>query len=105
LKAEGYIVLTNIFRKEKKRWLGRCDELGTSVFGRSLPETEKILDEAICLHLNTLDDIGERERFFKENNIRFHNGKPRDNIEVSIPVEQDVFIQPHIQRIPVLSHS
>jgi len=64
--AEKFIVLTQKFHKEGKRWLGRCEELGTSVFGRSLLETEKILDEAVELHLNTLEDIGELEHFFDE---------------------------------------
>ena len=65
----GYVVLTYQFQKEGRRWLARCQELGTSVFGRSLPEAERILDEAVLLHLDTLEEVGERDRFFKEHNI------------------------------------
>ncbi len=103
MKDKGYIILTNIFRKEGRRWLGRCEELGTSVFGRSLPEAEKILTEAVWLHLNTLEDVGEQERFFKEHNIHFHSVKPEHDITVCVPLKQDVFIHPYVQRIPALS--
>ena len=103
--AGGYVVLTYQFKKEGRRWLARCDELGTSVFGRSLPEAEKILEEAVWLHLNTLEDIGERERFFKQNNIHFHSVKPKHDITVCLPLRQDIFVHPHVQRIPALSLS
>jgi predicted RNase H-like HicB family nuclease len=103
--AKGYVVLTHQFQKEGRRWLGRCEELGTAVFGRSLPEAEKILSEAILLHLNTLEDVGEREQFFREHNIHFHSVKPKQAVMVSIPLKQDIFIHPHVQRIPALSLS
>lgn len=105
MDGKGYIILTHTFQKEGRRWLARCEELGTSVFGRSLPEAERILDEAIGLHLNTLEDIGERERFFKEHDIPFHSVKPKHDVTVRIPLRQDVFIHSHIQCIPALSLS
>lgn len=100
---KGYIVLTNTFRKEGRRWLGRCEELGTSVFGRSLPEAEKVLDEAIGLHLNTLEDIGELERFINEHKIQFHRLEPKHDINICVPLQKDVFVHPHIQRVPAPS--
>lgn len=102
---KGYIVLTHTFRKEGRRWLGRCEELGTSVFGRSLPEAERLLDELVELHLTTLEEVGEREQFFKENKIRFHNVRPKRDFRVCVPLRQDIFVHPHIQRIPALSLS
>lgn len=105
MKEKGYIILINTFRREGRRWLGRCEELGTSVFGRSLPEAERILTEAVQLHLNTLEDVGERGRFFKEHDIHFHSVKPKHDITVSIPLKQDVFIHPYVQRIPAVSIS
>jgi len=103
LKAEGYVVLTYKFHKVNKRWTAYCEELGTATFGRSLPEAEKRLGEAVSLHLNTLEEVGERKRFFEENNIEFHSTKPRKNITVNLPLEHDIFIHPHIQKIPALS--
>jgi predicted RNase H-like HicB family nuclease len=105
MEDNGYIILTHTFKKEGRRWLARCEELGTSVFGRSLPEADKLLDEAILLHLNTLEDVGERERFFKENNISCHTVKPKNDITICVPLRQDVFVHTHVQRIPALSLS
>ena len=50
-------------------------------------------------------DVGERVRFFKEHNIRFDSVKPKRDVTVCIPLRQDVFIHPHVQRIPALSLS
>lgn len=68
-----FIILTLIFSKENEQWVGICEELGVSQFGDSYEETKKDLCEAVLLHLNTLEDLGERERFFKENNIKVYN--------------------------------
>lgn len=76
-RALGYIILTFSFHKEGNRWVGRCNELTTSAFGRSLPEAEERLKELVELHLNTLEDVGERERFFRENGIKFYTHKPK----------------------------
>jgi len=99
----GYIVLTYKFRRLNKRWTAYCEELGTATFGRSLPEAEKKLDEAVGLHLDTLGEVGELERFFKEHHIECHCDKPRKDITVCLPLGQEVFVRPHIQRIPALS--
>lgn len=99
MSAKGYIVLTYKFSRDGKRWTAYCEELGTAAFGRSLPEAEKRLKEAVWLHLNTLEDVGERERFFREHGIKLHLIKPRD-ITVSIPANNKSFVQPHIYPLP-----
>ena len=102
--AKGYVALTLEFHKERRRWVGFCRELGTSTYSRSLPETEKQLIEAVCLHLNTLEDVGERERFFKEHGIKFHSVKPRkETIVVSLSEKSNIYIRPHLQEIPAPS--
>ncbi len=68
-KPDGYIALTCQYRREGRIWVATCLELGTSTFARTLPAAEKNLAEAITLHLDTLDEVGERERFFKEHHI------------------------------------
>jgi predicted RNase H-like HicB family nuclease len=100
MATSGYVVLTYKFRKLERRWTAYCEELGTATFGRSLPEAEKRLEEAVTLHLNTLEDVGERARFFKENNVQFHEGKPKNNITVCFPLRQEVFVRPQIHEIP-----
>jgi len=94
-----YIVLTCSFHQEGKNWVGVCNELGTSTFAHSLDEVKDKLGEAIELHINTLEKVGERERFFKENNIVVHNTRPRKNIPVSMPADSNYFISPCIKEL------
>jgi len=100
--AGGYVVLTYKFGKEGKRWTAYCEELGTATFGRSLPEAQRRLEEAVALHLNTLEGVGERERFFKTHGIGFHATKPK-NVKVSVLLNDMSFIQSHVERIPEYS--
>lgn len=99
----GYVVLTLEFRRVDRRWTAYCKELGTATFGRSLPEADKRIKEAVLLHLNTLEDVGERQRFFRENNIEFHHARPRKNITVRVSPKTSTFIEPYVQRLPEVS--
>ena len=96
---KGYVVLTTKFQKEGRRWTAYCEELGTATFGRSLPEAKERLKEAITLHLDTLDDVGECDRFLKEHNIVFHSTKPHKKIKISTLLSEDVYIQSYVQPI------
>ena len=95
----AYVVLTCTFHKEKQKWVGICKELGTSTFANSLDKAQKKLAEAIELHVNTLEDVGERERFFKENKIIVYKTKPEKDIDVLIPPNEDYFVSPCIQEL------
>ena len=99
--ADGYVVLTFKFQREGKRWTAYCDELGTATFGRSLPQAGERIQEAVLCHLNTLEDVGERKRFFKEHGIPFYRTKPSAEVQINVSVDKDIFVQPRIQRIPV----
>ena len=79
----GYIVLTLAFKPEGRRWVARCEELGTATFGRSLTEAEKRIKEAVLLHLSTLEDVGECTRFLMEHKVEFHRIKPRETIKIT----------------------
>lgn len=103
MATAGYVVLTLKFHKLGRRWTAYCEELGTATFGRSLPEAERKLKEAVLLHLNTLEEVGERDRFFREHNIELHRTKPKKDITVCLPLGTSVFVQPHIQPIRELS--
>jgi len=100
---EGYVVLTLEFRRVGRRWTAYCRELGTATFGRSLPEADKRIKEAVLLHLNTLEDVGERQRFFKENDIELHHARPRKSITVRVSPGAATFVEPYVQRIPEAS--
>jgi predicted RNase H-like HicB family nuclease len=103
VRKHGYVVLTLKFRKEGRRWTAYCEELGTATFGRSIPEADKRIKEAVLLHLNTLEEVGERKRFFKEHDITFHQNRPKEDITVCLPLNKEIFIEPHIQAISELS--
>ncbi len=98
-KPKGYVILTYKYREEGKNWTAYCEELGTATFGRSLPEAKERLREAVCLHLNTLGKVGERDRFFKEHKITLYKTKP-EVANVSSPTNDKVFGQPFTQSIP-----
>jgi len=100
---EGYVVLMLKFHKIGRRWTAYCEELGTATFGRSLPEADKRVKEAVLLHLNTLEEVGERERFFREYNIKFHQTRPKEDITIRLSLKKEMFVEPHIQAIPALS--
>ena len=104
MSSKGYVVLTYEFDKEGRRWTAHCKELGTATFGRSLPEAKRRLKEMVALHLNTLEDVGERGRFFREHNIQFHETKPK-TVMISMSTNTASFVQPNIQRIPAYSPS
>jgi hypothetical protein len=65
MDGAGSVVLTLRFRQENRRWTGECVELGMATYGRTLRQTHDELVELVALHLEALDAVGERERFFR----------------------------------------
>lgn len=104
MKIDGYIMTNFVFYEEGDYWLGECLELGTATFGHTLKEAKERLEEAVLLHINTLEDVGERARFFTEHNIKFYSYKPRiRSFHVSTSPRDNIFVNPHIQPIPTLT--
>ena len=92
---EEYIIVTGVYRREGRRWLAECPELGTATFGRSVTQAEERLKEAILLQLNTLTQVGEVERFFKEHGIKTHAELPTGGtVTLEAPIETDTFVRP-----------
>lgn len=98
LTPPGYVVLTLKFRKEGDKWTARCVELGTAMFAGTLEEAEERIKEAITLHLNTLEDVGERDRFFEEHHITYHPHRPR-TIRVPTTSDERTYYQAYIPRV------
>ena len=73
----GYVVVNLKFEQEGNKWVGTCVELGTSTYSRSLKRTQEDLGTLVLEHLDLLEGVGERERFFKEWGIEFHKVKPK----------------------------
>jgi len=98
----GYILVTFIFQQEEDgRWAAHCKELGTATFGRSLREAQERLKDAVVCHLNTLEEVGERERFLAENHIKFLSVKPRfGTVNIQAPLDGRSYTFPHLQPLP-----
>jgi len=92
----GFVILTLAFRQDGRRWTGECLELGTATYGRTLKQAHDELAEMVALHLNTLEDIGERERFFEEHGIRFYTDDvPEQDLAARVPIDETAYFQPH----------
>jgi predicted RNase H-like HicB family nuclease len=98
-----YVILNFVFKREGRRWTAFCKELGTSTFGNTAQDAIKKIHEAATLHLNTLEKIGERERFFKEHKIKVFESKPTAKKAPPIPesFKKDYLIQRQIQSVRV----
>ncbi len=105
VEKAGFIVLTFKFRKRRQGWSGYCEELGTAVDGKTIQETRDLLEEFVQLHLNSLEDINERENFFREHNIRLHPARPRGKVHLSVSVNEETFTSPHIYELSKVAAS
>lgn len=100
VKKAGYLLLTVEFKNIGRRWTARCIELGTSTFGRSLNEAKKRIEEAILLHLHTLEEVNELERFLEEHGIKFYAKRPAwKEVSISVPLDRGTFIKPYLQPV------
>jgi hypothetical protein len=94
--SRGFVVLTLAFQRDGRRWLGRCLEIGTSTYGRTLEQTHAELVELVELHLNALEDVGERERFFAEHSISlFTSVTIPTEVRPRVPLGGEYYLHPH----------
>ncbi len=101
-RIEGFVVLTFKFQRlDRTNWFGECLELGTATNARTLNRTHDELADLVILHLNALEDAGERGHFFKEHRITFHrSGKEPLAVTLAVPLaNEDVFF--HAQAVPL----
>ena len=99
--CDRFIVLTFSIRQDGNKWLARCVELSTSTFGNTFEETREALKEAVLLHLNTLEDVGECERFLKENHVKVYVNVPHPS-SLRVSVKPGVFVTKNITPISAL---
>mgnify|MGYP001042935044 CR=1 FL=1 len=100
MKISGYIILTFVFQEHRKHWEAYCKELGTATFGHSFRDAKEKLEDAVLCHLNTLEEVGERTRFFREHNIHFYREKIKcRETAVKAPVDNKTYVQSHLQPV------
>ena len=93
-----YIHLTIYFHKEDdNRWTAECLELGCASFDNSLDEAKESIEEAIELKLTGLSEVGELNRFLKENNVIVFKEFPQEikqrKIKVQPKLDPNIFEQ------------
>ena len=100
MPARGFVILTLVFRQDGRRWTGECLELGTATYARTLKQTRDELLDLVTLHLNALEDVGERDRFFREHGIRFYTDDTSPSaVTAQVPLDGEAYFQAH--RVPV----
>lgn len=75
--GDRYVDLTLVFAKEGDRITAHCDELGTAQFGETFEDAHEAIIEAVSMHLNTLDEAEELERFSREHGIQIFRESQR----------------------------
>jgi len=95
-----YIVVTIEFLQEDGQWVGRCLDLGTSTCADTLDEAHEAMKEALELHLNALEETGERARFFREHRIRTYSTPP-ERKETHVPFAEGTLFESLRLPVPV----
>ena len=86
---DTYALLTFEFHEEGPYWVGACCEVGTATDGRSFEKVAQELGRLVALHLKGLEDIGERERLFRERGIEVFTGQAPAEVERKLQVVGD----------------
>ena len=102
-RSGDYVVLTAVFHKEGRNWLGEVVELGTAASARSLQVARERLGEFTELHLNALVQVGECERVLQERHIKVHRGGARrapTKVTLNVDMASESFASPLVHRLP-----
>lgn len=98
--ARGFITVEFRARldDETKQYVARCDDLGVSTAGDTLDEAYDNLLDAVVLYLNTLEEVGDRDRVLRESRIEV-----RDVEDDTLPRTMSVLPHEHVsvQHVPV----
>ena len=70
MSGPGMIVLTTLVEPEGDKYVSWCEELGTASCGDTVEEAFANILEAVEVHLNGLEEVGETERVFEERGIK-----------------------------------
>jgi len=91
-KAAGYVAVEVIVTKEGSQYSSWSPEFDIASCGDNPEEAVKNLSDALELYVNTLEEEGERERVFKERDIRI--------VHADEPVIPTSFVTQYRQKLP-----
>ena len=98
--AGDIVVLTSVVEPEGEMFVSTCIELGTASCGDTIQEAFDNLDEAIAVHLNALEELGETERVFHERGIEILRSPIEETVPRPIPIDKVVKISQHPVPVP-----
>ena len=78
------LILKHIIKKEKSCYSSYCPELDICSQGKTVEEANNNLKEEVALYLDTIEELGTREKIFKERKITLYSIKSKQQ---KIPVE------------------
>ncbi len=93
-RPAGYVLLLFRVVEDDGHWVGLCEELDVSSFGETREEALDATLEATELYLNTLEEMGERERVFGERKLELTDFEPEDTTERQIVVHPGEIVSP-----------
>lgn len=91
----AFIRLTGIVEKEGDVYLAYCKELGTITCGDTIKEAKANLLDALEVYIDGLEEIGERDRVFREKGVRVER-ESGDTANVGKPLSFSTF--EHVSR-------
>lgn len=74
----GYLLLLFRVLPEDGQFVGVCEELDIASCGDSPDAALRAVFDAVLLYLNTLEELGDRERVFKEKDLRISPSEPTE---------------------------
>ena len=98
--AGDIVVLTSVVEPEDDMFVSTCIELGTASCGDTIQEAFENLEEAIAVHLNALEELGETERVFHERGIEILRAPIGETVPRSVPIDKVVKISQHPILVP-----
>jgi len=89
--SKKYIFIRHIIKKEAKCcYSACCPELDVCSQGKTVEEANENLKEAVTLYLETMDELGQREKIFKKRNIVFHKKGEKVNFPFDVNSSRDI---------------
>ena len=87
---------------EDHLFVSHCPELGVASCGDTVEEALDNLGEALTVHLEALEEIGELERVLGEKRLHVITAPtPAESVDVPVPLART--IRPYAQPIPSLA--
>ena len=88
MSGSGVIVLTTLVEPEGDKCVSWCEELGTASCGDTVEDAFANILEAVEVHLNGLQEIGETERIFEERGIEVLPHSSEKSTTRPVPLEK-----------------